>query len=108
MKKKIDAGCSAESENAISEEIEEMSEETAADKEKTGAHVYCGPSVRNVIRQYTVYSGAIPDSVKAFLDAHPTAKALMVPLDRFAETRKNLETKGSAEAVLYNKVKSEM
>ena len=88
-----------ESEQAIKEELK---------KTKESACVYCGPSVRNVVRQYTVYSGAIPESLTAFLQAHPAAKALLVSLDKFAATRKNLETKGSAEAVLYNKIKSEV
>lgn len=70
--------------------------------------VYCGPSVRNVVRQYTVYTGTIPQVLAQFLDTHPAAQALLVSIERFAEVRTKLETKGTAEAVLYNKVKSEL
>jgi len=107
MKKKNNTGEPVTTESEILTEAENQIVK-AVPEEEAGACVYCGPSGRNVVRQYTVYTGAIPESVKAFLEAYPTAKALLVPLDRFAETRKKLETKGSAEAVLYNKVKSEL
>ena len=73
-----------------------------------GCRVYCGPSVRNVARQYTVYAGDIPNALREFIRAHPAAGGLLVPVERFAETRRSLETKGTAEAVLYSKVKSEL
>lgn len=73
-----------------------------------GAMVWCGPSVRNVVRQYTVFSGGVPEVLEQLLEAHPAAKSLLVPVDRFAQTRRALETKGTAEAVIYNKVKSEL
>ena len=66
--------------------------------------VYCGPSVRNVARQYTVYSGGIPDVLKAFVMEHPAAKGLLVSVERFAQVRIRLETKGTAESILFNKV----
>jgi len=90
---------------------ETASTERAAEPEpgkETGTRVYCGPSVRNVARQYTVYAGEIPDALREFIRKHPAAGGLLVPVEKFAETRRKLEAKGTAEAVLYNKVKSEM
>lgn len=75
---------------------------------EAAASVYCGPSVRNVVRQYTVFYGQIPEALAQFLEAHPAAKSLLVPVDCFAQTRRALETRGTAEAVIYNKVKSEL
>lgn len=66
--------------------------------------VYCGPSVRNVTRQYTVYTGGIPDALKQFIMEHPAAKGLLVSVDRFAQTRIELETKGTAKSILFRKV----
>lgn len=66
--------------------------------------VYCGPSVRNVARQYTVYNGGIPDVLKKFIMEHPAAKGLLVSVERFAQVRIKLETKGTAESILFNKV----
>ena len=90
---------------------EPVAAEPAADDAKqaeTGTRVYCGPSVRNVARQYTVYAGEIPDALREFIRKHPAAGGLLVPVEKFAETRRKLEAKGTAEAVLYNKVKSEL
>lgn len=66
--------------------------------------VYCGPSVRNVARQYTVYNGGIPDALKQFIMEHPAAKGLLVSVDRFAQVRIELETKGTAKSILFKKV----
>lgn len=76
--------------------------------EKAAPCVYCGPSVRGVVKQYTVFTGNIPEPLQAFIGKHPEAKALLVAVDRFAETRKKIETAGSAESILYHKIKSEL
>lgn len=70
--------------------------------------VYCGPSVRGVARQYTVYNGGIPDVVKQFILEHPAAKGLLVSAERFAQVRIKLETRGTAESILFNKVRAEL
>lgn len=69
--------------------------------------VYCGPTVRGVVKQYTVFSGNIPETLQAYITKHPEAKALLVEVDCFAETRKKIETAGTAESILYHKIKSE-
>ena len=76
--------------------------------EKAAPCVYCGPTVRGVVKQYTVFAGNIPEPLQAFIDKRPEAKALLVAVDRFAETRKKIETAGSAESILYHKIKSEL
>lgn len=69
--------------------------------------VYCGPTVRNLIRQYFISEG-IPEYMNKFLEEHPIARSLFVPIEKFPETRVKLETKGSREYLLYNKLKKEM
>ena len=70
--------------------------------------VYCGPSVRGVARQYTTYQGGIPNELKEFIKAHPAVRRLIVSTGQFASVRKRLETNGTAEAIIYKKVKSEL
>lgn len=70
--------------------------------------VYCGPSVRGVARQFTPYTVGIPDALKEFVARHPAAKGLIVPIERFAQTRKQLETRGTAAYILYQKIKNEL
>lgn len=88
---------------------ETAAETTATEREETGmTQVYCGPTVRGVAKQYTVFRGGIPEALEAFIAIHPEAGALVVDVKRFAETRKRLETAGTAEAILYGKIKSEL
>lgn len=83
--------------------------ETTGETEAKTPCVYCGPSVRGVARQYTVYaSGNTPAALDEFVKQHPAAKNLLVPVERFAQTRKALETAGTAESILYNKIKNEL
>lgn len=70
--------------------------------------VYCGPSVRGVSRQFTTYVGGVPEALKAFVREHPAAKGLMVSVGRFPAVRANLNKAGSAEAILFKKIKSEL
>ena len=70
--------------------------------------VYCGPSVRNVARQFTVYHGGIPDALKEFIKEHRAAKGLIVSVERFAQVRTRLETPGTGEFILVRKVRAEL
>ena len=81
---------------------------TAEREEVSVKRVYCGPTVRGVAKQYTVYGGGIPAALEAFIAAHPEAGALLVRMEDFAQTRKRMEAAGTAEAILYNKIKSEL
>lgn len=75
---------------------------------KSCCRVYCGPSVRGVAHQFTVYPGELPEALRAFLNEHPAAAGLVVPLDLFADARRRVETPGTAEHILFNKIKSEL
>lgn len=70
--------------------------------------VYCGPSVRNVARQYTTFQGGLTEELKNYIKAHPAARRLIVPVAKFAITRRRLETPGTAEAIIYKKLKAEL
>lgn len=110
MSKKTDTARPA-GEEAAAENAEAVAPAVKAKPVKAAAPrtlVYCGPSVRNVVRQYTVFSGELPEALNSFLDKHPIARALLVPLDAFAETRSKLEVKGTAEAVLFAQIKNEL
>ena len=91
-------------------QVEETKAEAKVEETKaeTKAKVYCGPSVRGVVRQYTVFNGEVSELLKAFIEKHPLAESLLVDVDEFAETRKALGTKGSAQAVLFEKLRKEL
>lgn len=81
---------------------------SAASEKESRPCVYCGPTVRGVVKQYTVFAGGIPNALSDFIGKHPAAKALLVPVERFAQTRQQLGNPASAEAILYHKIESEL
>ena len=110
MSKKNDklAADAAVNETAIPA-AETATETTPTERENTSAtQVYCGPTVHGVAKQYTVFHGGIPEALEDFSERHPEVKALLVPVEQFAETRRKMETAGTAEAILYHKIKSEL
>jgi uncharacterized membrane protein YqiK len=76
--------------------------------DESEAYVYCAPSVKGVARQFTIFTGERPEYLKRFVEEHPIANALIVPVSEFAETRRKLEIKDSPEAILYKQIKSEI
>ena len=81
---------------------------------KARTRVYCGPSVRGVARQYTIFTGELPEYMKKFIEQHPMAESLIVPYDKVAETRARMEqpevqggTK-TAERIIYERLKAEL
>ena len=72
-------------------EAETAAETAATEREKADVtQVYCGPTVRGVAKQYTVFRGGIPEALEAFIAIHPEAGTLVVDVKHFAETRKRL------------------
>ena len=86
----------------MSERKQTAAENTAA-VEKTGPVVYCGPSVKNTVKQFTVYSDgdALPDAV-----TDPAARGLMVSIADFANTRAALENPKSGAGIIFAAVKA--
>ena len=70
--------------------------------------VYCGPSVRGVAKQFTVYHEKLPAELVQFLAKHTAAQTLCVPLEDFAATRAGLNTKGSVQDTLYKTILKEL
>lgn len=99
---------SKKSEAAVPAETQKAAVPVPAVKEKKKALVWCGPTLRNIARQYTVYHGEAPEALKAFIKEHPAAKGMLVEIDKFAETRIKIEKPGTVEAILYNKIKKEI
>lgn len=92
----------------MSEKKQTAAAENIAAVEKTGPVVYCGPSVKNTVKQFTVYSDGdtLPDAVTDFLNKIPAARGLMVPIADFANTRAALENPKSGAGIIFAAVKA--
>ncbi len=83
-----------------------MSDEkkTPAAVDKTPAAqavAYCGPTIKGVAPQYTVFVDGIPEKLAEIAEEHPVVKALIVPREKLAEMRVKVEQGGTRENLLY-------
>lgn len=67
------------------------------------AQVYCGPNIKGVAPQYTVFTDGLPAKLVEKAEAFPIVKALIVLREKFAEMRMKVEKEGTAENILYKK-----
>lgn len=70
------------------------------------AQVYCGPNIKGVAPQYTVFTDGLPAKLVEKAEAFPIVKALIVPREKFAEMRMKVEKEGTAENILYKKAEA--
>ena len=71
--------------------------------EAVGTVAYCGPTVKGIAPQYTVFVDGLPEKLKEKVEQVPLLNALIVPLDKLAETRVKIDQEGTRENILYNK-----
>lgn len=88
-----------------------------SDKEKTAAETaapaktpaqpeavaYCGPTIKGIAAQGTVFVNGLPDKLTEKITEFPALKGLIVPRSKFAETRARVEKEGTAENILFKK-----
>ncbi len=78
-------------------------QEAQTPAEAVGAVAYCGPTVKGIAPQYTVFVDGLPEKLKEKVEQVPLLNALIVPLDKLAETRVKIDQEGTRENILYNK-----
>lgn len=107
MAKKIIDEMHAETQKTIPE-TENITSETpkgkAAEKKTPETVVYCGPTIKGIVQQYAHFTKGIPKSLKEYIATHKSIKRLIVPLDNFIVTKKNIQTAGTIEYLTYNKI----
>jgi len=80
----------------------------AAETKAAGAVVYCGPTVRGVAQQFTIFNGGTPEAVQNFCTKYPIAASLAVPLEQFAAVRKHISEGTGRESMLLRSLKKQM
>lgn len=102
---KADTGAAVKSTAPVQITAADQKEVKGPAKKKAGPLVYCGPTVKGVAKQFTVYTNGLPAALEKYMKEHPAAKALTVTMDRFAAVRANLRKAGTAEAILFEKLR---
>jgi hypothetical protein len=67
--------------------------------------VYCGPTIKGVVTQYAHFNNGIPKKLKEYAETNKLVKRLLVPLQEFIETKKNIQVTGTVENVTFDKIK---
>lgn len=103
----------AEDTEAEAKEPETAEEEAAREQDVLAGLpnpcVYCGPSIKGVARQYTIYQGGgLPEALRAFVEDHSEVLPLIVSIGKFPAMRKRLDTPGTLEARLFKRIKGEL
>lgn len=68
---------------------------------KSGPVVYCGPSIPGVAKQYTVFTGGLPDALKRAVEQRPVLAELVLPLEQLPEAMKSLRAESGHIYELY-------
>lgn len=76
--------------------------------EPTGPLVYCGPTIKGIVKQYTSFTDNIPDALAEKAQAVPAIRALIVPLGALAQTRLALGNHGSPESIIFSTIQKSL
>lgn len=72
---------------------------------KTEQVIYVGPSIKNVVKQNTIYTNGLPVILEEKAKELPEIKKLVVPVSKLMEVREQLKQSGTAYNVFYSRVK---
>lgn len=109
-KKEETAGISTETEVIVengakeTEVIVENSVKESKKAKQSAKVIYVGPTIKGIAIANTIYAGGLPKELEEKLTELPAMKALLVTPEKLAETKRALQTAGSAEQICYQKV----
>lgn len=73
---------------------------------EAGSVVYCGPTIRGVVKQFTVYRGGVPEALAAAQKKAPVLGGLTVPLEQLPEAMRQLREQTGPIYALYRKAQA--
>ena len=68
--------------------------------------MYMGPTLRGVARSGSVFENGLPANLSKLAEKKPIIKNLIVPLAETVETKKAIDTEGTAEAVARSEIEN--
>lgn len=93
----------SEKEKTTAEPVAPAKATAPASAEKPEAVAYCGPTIKGIAAQGTVFVNGLPDKLTEKITEFPALKGLIVPRAKFAEVRAKVEKEGTAENILFKK-----
>lgn len=77
-----------------------------SESESKAILVYCGPSIKNIAREGTVYNGGLPEALVEYSETMPAVKNLIVPIEKYAALRAAIGQSGTAANIIYKNILS--
>lgn len=71
------------------------------EKERKEAYIYCGPTIKHVIKEGDVFSNGLPEAVLKLTNENKLVKRLLIPINKLIETKQKLKEEGSVEEITY-------
>ena len=68
--------------------------------------IYTGPTIPGTVRGNTIFNNGLPEELQELSKREAAIKKLIVPLEELGKQRRELNRKGSAVSVCYQKVLS--
>lgn len=84
-----------------------MSKKKAAQAEST-TYIYCGPTIVGLVKQYSLFTGGIPEQLAEAAAKNAAIKALILPVDKLQEARKQINARSGAVYALYKRVQEQI
>lgn len=85
-------------ENAVSQKVEKVNKQETSKKEIL---IYCGPTIKGIVRQNDHFINGIPNKLKEYSNQHKSVERLIVPLKDIIDVKKNLTIPGTVENISY-------
>lgn len=65
--------------------------------------VYLGPTIEKIAVSNTIYNNGVAESLQVIARENPAIQALIVPIDKIVDTRKELAVASSVMSMCYKK-----
>ena len=71
---------------------------------KTNIMIYCGPSIKGVVQQFSHFNNGIPKKLKEYAANCKEVERLIVPIESLVEAKKNLTIQGTIENLSFKAI----
>ncbi|MGB8452732.1 MAG: hypothetical protein WCD89_10395 [Anaerocolumna sp.] len=72
--------------------------------QKSETLVYCGPTIKGIVTQFAHYNNGLPKKLNEYSQQNKAIMRLIVPIEKFVETKKNIQIIGTIENLSFNKI----
>ncbi|WFR55358.1 hypothetical protein QA584_17305 [Anaerocolumna sp. AGMB13025] len=91
-------------EEAATKASKAESQKKSVHKANAGILVYCGPTIKGIATQYAHFNNGLPKKLNEYSQENKDVKRLIVPVEKFIDTKRNIHTKGTIENLSFIRI----